>query len=132
MKHFYSINKGGHILYIHEEEDRELKEGEIKRDSMFIKPCIIDGIISEGSNDQLELEQLENARTQKIQEVKTLAGSILSKTDYLAIRQYEGSKDMPNYVKLKRNEIRYNSNIIEKEISILKTIEEINNYPIEL
>ena len=69
---------------------------------------------------------------QKIAQLKTDIGYLLSQTDWVVTRKFERSIEIPEIIVLERQSIRDVCDRIESEILDLTTIEEVENYQIIL
>ena len=75
-------------------------------------------------------DSLPEAKTQKINEVKQEAGSILSGTDWMVIRASEGGTSVPSNIATWRATIRTESNDTETAINNLTTVNDVMDYTV--
>ena len=66
-------------------------------------------------------ETLEELKTDKVSQLKSIVGSQLSATDWYIIREADSGEATPQYIKDERAALRAQSNIIEAEINALTT-----------
>ena len=77
-----------------------------------------------------ETKERDPAQLKKgmIEKTRTIASSLLSRDDWMSIRESEGGTPMPDEIKIYRSEIRLESNTKELEIDALITLGDVMEY----
>ena len=77
-------------------------------------------------------ETLAELKSEKISQLKSMIGGILSQTDWYVIRQADAGTDIPQDIKDDRAALRTASDLIEAEINALSTKKAVVLFNIEL
>jgi hypothetical protein len=70
-------------------------------------------------------KDIDDLKTQWIKQQKEIAASLFAPTDWYIIRKVDTGIDVPNAIKLYRDEIRLSSDGREDQISQVTTVEEL-------
>lgn len=75
--------------------------------------------------DRIDLPTLDQAKAQKVQQIKRTANRLLAETDWYVIRKSEKSKSIPYDIATERDTIHTRSNELETAVMSLHTLHEV-------